>query len=104
MAELRADPAAAATRLATALQTDPAAKDFKDLQSLIGKAPAPEFADWIATFKTGAAAPPVPPHRQPAARWTSPAPPTPAAPLPWPMPVTAMPPPATRPGCSPPWP
>jgi hypothetical protein len=61
MAQLRADPAAASTRLVAALQTDTAAaKDFKDLQSLAGKAPASDVMDWIATFKTGAAAPPVP--------------------------------------------
>ena len=64
MAELHADPAAGSARLLAALQADDltaqAASDFKDLQSLAGKAPAPEMMDWIATFKTGAAAPPEP--------------------------------------------
>lgn len=64
MAELRADPDAAATRLAAALQaptlTPQAAADFKDLQSLPANV-APEPLDWINTVKTGAAAPPRPP-------------------------------------------
>ena len=63
MAQLRGDPAAAALRLATALTqpalTGHAASDLKDLQSLGSGVPAPEFLDWINTFKTGAAAPPV---------------------------------------------
>lgn len=65
MAQLRADPAAAATRLASALDvpvlTAQAAADFKDLQTLAGTRGAPELLDWIGTFKTGAAAPPSPP-------------------------------------------
>ncbi len=64
MAELRADPDAAANRLAAALQaptlTPQAAADFKDLQSLPANV-APEPLDWINTVKTGAAAPPTPP-------------------------------------------
>lgn len=63
MAQLRGDPAAAAARLDAALTqaalTGQAGTDFKDLQSLGTKAPAPEFIDWINTFKTGAAQPPV---------------------------------------------
>ena len=65
MAQLHADPAAAATRLLAALGADAldaqAAADFKDLQSLPKSDPPPDLLDWIATFKTGAAAPPVPP-------------------------------------------
>jgi hypothetical protein len=64
MAQLHADPAAAAARLIGALQADgltaQAAADFKDLQTLAGGAAAPDALDWIDTFKTGAAAPPVP--------------------------------------------
>ena len=67
MAQLHSDPKAATTRLAAAL-TAPAlgaqaASDFKDLQSLNG--PAPEFLDWITTFKTGSAAPPQDPPPTP---------------------------------------
>ncbi len=65
MAQLRGDPAAASTRLAMALAqptlTGQAAADLKDLQSLNIGVPAPEFLDWIKTFKTGAGAPPVAP-------------------------------------------
>lgn len=61
MAQLRADPAAAASRLGMALGgadiTVQAAPDLKDLQSL-DRTAAPELLDWITTFKTGAAAPP----------------------------------------------
>ncbi|MGI4811196.1 MAG: hypothetical protein ACRYF2_24210, partial [Janthinobacterium lividum] len=63
MAQLRADPAAAVARLSAALTvpelTGQAASDFKDLQSVGTGAPTPEFLDWINTFKTGAAVPPV---------------------------------------------
>ena len=66
MAELRADPDAAGARLAAAVEapdlTVQAAADFKDLLSLRNGS-APELLDWIATFKTGAAAPPTPPDR-----------------------------------------
>ena len=65
MAQLRGDPAAASARLGMALAqptlTGQAAADLKDLQSLKAGVPAPEFLDWINTFKTGAGAPPVPP-------------------------------------------
>lgn len=65
MAQLRGNPAAAAARLNAALTqptlTGQAASDLKDLQSLGTRTPAPEFMDWINTFKTGAAAPPVSP-------------------------------------------
>ncbi len=65
MAQLRGDPAAASARLGMALAqpvlTGQAASDLKDLQSLDTGVPAPEFLDWISTFKTGAGAPPVPP-------------------------------------------
>ena len=65
MAQLHADPAAAAARLLTALEADAldaqAAADLKDLQSLPKGDASPELLDWIATFKTGAAAPPVSP-------------------------------------------
>ena len=69
MAQLHADPTAAATRLVAALGvpelTTQAASEFKDLQS-IGKTTAPpDLLDWIATIKTGAAAPPVPPPDSP---------------------------------------
>lgn len=61
MAQVRGDPAAAATRLGAALAdptiTAQAASDFKDLQAL-DRSVAPELLDWISTFKTGAAAPP----------------------------------------------
>jgi hypothetical protein len=64
MAQLHADPAAAGARLIAALQADrltaQAAADFKDLQTLAGSTAVPEALDWITTFKTGAAAPPVP--------------------------------------------
>ncbi len=65
MAELHADPNAARARL-LAILDDPApgprAGDaFKDLASLPATDATPEPLDWIATFKTGAAAPPVPP-------------------------------------------
>ena len=63
MAQLHADPAAAGVRLIGALQSDrltaQAAADFKDLQALAGSAAVPEALDWIITFKTGAAAPPL---------------------------------------------
>ena len=69
MAQLHGDPNAAATRLATALEAPElsaqAAPDFKDLQFLGGSATKPELLDWIVTFKTGAAAPPVPPPDSP---------------------------------------
>ncbi len=62
MAQLHADPAAAAARLLTSLDADAldaqAAADFKDLQSLPKGDATPELLDWIATFKTGASAPP----------------------------------------------
>jgi hypothetical protein len=65
MAQLHADPTAAASRLVAALGTPDlsaqAASDFKDLQSLGRTTARPELLDWIATFKTGAAAPPVAP-------------------------------------------
>ena len=68
MAQLHADPSAAAARLAAALGaldvSPQAASDFKDLQSL-GNTTAPELLDWITTFKTGAAAPPVSPPDSP---------------------------------------
>ena len=63
MAQLRGDPAAAATRLNAALTqptlTAQAASDLKDLQSLGTRAAAPDYMDWFNTFKTGAAVPPV---------------------------------------------
>ena len=71
MAQLRADPAAAAARLGAALGaetiTAQAASDLNDLQFLDRPPPRddvgpnllrPEMLDWIDTFKTGAAAPP----------------------------------------------
>ena len=65
MAQLRGDPAAASARLTTALSqptlTGQAAADFKDLQSIAAHAPPSDLMDWITTFKTGAAAPPMPP-------------------------------------------
>ena len=68
MAQLRADPNAAASRLVAALEAPElpaeAASDFKDLQSLPAAA-QPELLDWISTIKTGAAAPPVSPPDSP---------------------------------------
>ncbi|MGI4802381.1 MAG: hypothetical protein ACRYF2_13725 [Janthinobacterium lividum] len=65
MAQLRGDPAAASARLTMDLAqptlTGQAAVDLKDLQSLGAGVPAPEFLDWINTFKTGAGAPPMAP-------------------------------------------
>ncbi len=65
MAQLHADPAAAAARLTASLTqptlTAQAASDFKDVQSISARAPMPDFMDWIATIKIGAAAPPVAP-------------------------------------------
>ncbi len=62
MAQLHGDPAAAGSRLAALLAepalTDAAAIQFKDLQSLRAGPDTPEMLDWIATFKTGASAPP----------------------------------------------
>ena len=64
MAELRAQPEAARARLLAALQspelTVQVAYDFKDLQALGAGPTVPDMLDWIDTFKTGAAAPPVP--------------------------------------------
>ena len=69
MAQLRSDPSASAGRLVTALGapelTAQAASDFKDLPSLGGSAAKPDLLDWIATIKTGAAAPPAPPPDSP---------------------------------------
>jgi hypothetical protein len=65
MAQLHADPAAASARLLAALLAPDlpadAASQFKDLQFVTGNGAAPEPLDWINTFKTGAAAPPVAP-------------------------------------------
>ena len=69
MAQLHADPNAAAARLVAALGahelTGQAASDFKDLQSLGKTTALPDLLDWIATIKTGAAAPPMPPPDSP---------------------------------------
>ncbi len=69
MAQLHADPKAAAMRLASTLGTPDlspqAASDFKDLQSLGKTADQPDLLDWITTFKTGAAAPPESPPDSP---------------------------------------
>ena len=69
MAQLHADPKAAALRLVTALGSPDlsvqAASNFKDLQSLGNTTEPPDLLDWISTFKTGAAAPPVAPPDSP---------------------------------------
>lgn len=68
MAQLHGEPAVArdrlVARLAEPVLADTAALDFKDLQSIPAAPDKPELLDWIATFKTGAAAPPNPPDPQ----------------------------------------